>query len=75
MVTFKVHIKASILFILESVWATGIQMFGDVDNLDPYSIPIVPGKSYIPIKFIGVPSLSDGKVCAIWSDFVKFVGI
>ena len=49
-------------------------MFGDVDNLDPFSIPLIPGKSYVPIKVIGVPSLSDGKVCAIWSDFVRFVG-
>ena len=31
-------------------------------------------KTYVPVKFVGVPSLVDGKVCAILSDLVKFVG-
>ena len=47
-------------------------MFGAVQELEPFLIPF--GKTAIPVNLIGHPSLIDGKVCTIWSDFEKFIG-
>ena len=63
------------LFILENVRANGLELFGQVEELEDFLIP--SGKHIgmaIPVRFVGHPSLSDGKVCTIWSDFEKFIG-
>ena len=49
-----------------------MELMGEFDLLEPFLIPF--GQTHVPVNFIGVPSLVDGKVCAILSDLVKFVG-
>lgn len=66
------YILHNYLNILANVRDIGLQLFGEVEDLEDYLIPF--GKTAVPVKFIGHPSLSDGKVCTIWSDFEKFVG-
>ena len=61
------------LNILANVREEGLRVFGAVELLEPFMIPF--GKTAVPVNLVGHPSLSDGKVCTIWSDFEKFLGI
>ena len=47
-----------------------MDLIGQFDELRPWIIP----NTNVPINYISVPSLVDGKVCAILSDLEKFVG-
>ena len=50
-----------------------MELLGEFEELQPCLIPLYKN-SVVPVNVIGVPSLVDGKVCAILSDLVKFVG-
>ena len=60
---------------LEYVRQQGYDLFGQVENLEPYQgIGNRIGLN-VPITYLGYPGLTDGKICTIWSDFEKFVGM